>query len=353
MNDDDAEARARGRFMLMNLARLGGLAMVLIGLAIHYGKFPAPQLAGYVLMPVGLVDILLPPEVPGKQMAEPRPVKRFYKQVTVEPIDGGWGVLLDGRMVKTQADAPQVVPIACAGRSAGSRMVAAGRRDRSRGLPHARHGRLRDRRGGGRARGPIADILRLCRNRHALLSRRSRRAALSAPAAHVGAGADRVWKPATDLRFERVSGILHRPQPPATLERLEEAARRAGRVRPLRARRARLAGRLAGGRRSRRWKMGPTWRRCGPPPIARRTGRPNNGAGTQWPRIAAPGGWPRSPGRWNSPGWLSVISRLGRSLISRPIPPLPPPPGSPLRSARGRLRSPWAQRLRLPLRTGA
>jgi chaperone required for assembly of F1-ATPase len=37
-------------------------------------------------------------------------VKRFWKEVVVEPEVGGWGILLDGRPVKTPARAPLVVP---------------------------------------------------------------------------------------------------------------------------------------------------------------------------------------------------------------------------------------------------
>ncbi len=71
MNDD--EALARSRFMLLNLARLGGLAMVLIGIAIHYGKIPAPELAGYVLMPVGLVTFFFLPKFLASKWRSPRP----------------------------------------------------------------------------------------------------------------------------------------------------------------------------------------------------------------------------------------------------------------------------------------
>lgn len=37
-------------------------------------------------------------------------MKRFWKEVTVTPADGGWQVLLDARAVKTQGGRPQVVP---------------------------------------------------------------------------------------------------------------------------------------------------------------------------------------------------------------------------------------------------
>jgi chaperone required for assembly of F1-ATPase len=37
-------------------------------------------------------------------------VKRFWKEVTVEPEDDGWGIRLDGRPVKTPARSPLAVP---------------------------------------------------------------------------------------------------------------------------------------------------------------------------------------------------------------------------------------------------
>jgi chaperone required for assembly of F1-ATPase len=41
---------------------------------------------------------------------ENTPVKRFYQAVTVTQTGGGWRVLLDGRGIKTAAGVPQVVP---------------------------------------------------------------------------------------------------------------------------------------------------------------------------------------------------------------------------------------------------
>jgi len=37
-------------------------------------------------------------------------MKRFWKDVEVEPADGGWSIMLDKRLVKTPARAPLVVP---------------------------------------------------------------------------------------------------------------------------------------------------------------------------------------------------------------------------------------------------
>lgn len=37
-------------------------------------------------------------------------MKRFYKEVTANPVDGGWQVTLDGRGIKTVKGAQQIVP---------------------------------------------------------------------------------------------------------------------------------------------------------------------------------------------------------------------------------------------------
>lgn len=71
MNDDDTVAR--NRFMLLNLVRVAGLVMVLIGLAIQYGKIPAPELLGYVLMGAGLVDFFFMPKLLARKWRTPKP----------------------------------------------------------------------------------------------------------------------------------------------------------------------------------------------------------------------------------------------------------------------------------------
>jgi hypothetical protein len=60
--DDVAAARARQRFGIMNAARIGGLAMVLVGIAITQGVVPAPYPLGVVLGCVGIIEFFfLPP----------------------------------------------------------------------------------------------------------------------------------------------------------------------------------------------------------------------------------------------------------------------------------------------------
>jgi chaperone required for assembly of F1-ATPase len=50
------------------------------------------------------------PKVPGKEALRPPLPKRFYKDVTVEPGDGGFAVLLDGRAVRTPKKLHLIVP---------------------------------------------------------------------------------------------------------------------------------------------------------------------------------------------------------------------------------------------------
>ena len=42
-------------------------------------------------------------------------MKRFYREVTLEQVSGGYRIMLDGRAIKTQGGAPQVVPTATLG----------------------------------------------------------------------------------------------------------------------------------------------------------------------------------------------------------------------------------------------
>lgn len=58
MNDDTL---ARNRFVFLNLVRLVGLVTVLIGIAIHYGRIPAPEPAAWLLVAAGLFDFFAVP----------------------------------------------------------------------------------------------------------------------------------------------------------------------------------------------------------------------------------------------------------------------------------------------------
>ncbi|MGY6551299.1 MAG: hypothetical protein ACXIT4_05315 [Erythrobacter sp.] len=60
--EEAAEAQARHRYGIMNLARIGGLVLVLLGIAIAQGVVPLPYFLGVVLAVAGLAEFFfLPP----------------------------------------------------------------------------------------------------------------------------------------------------------------------------------------------------------------------------------------------------------------------------------------------------
>lgn len=61
MTRPDDEAQAKARFVAIQLIRIAGLGMLLFGALIAGGKLDLPREAGYVLLAVGLVDMLIAP----------------------------------------------------------------------------------------------------------------------------------------------------------------------------------------------------------------------------------------------------------------------------------------------------
>lgn len=58
----EEETKAQQRFLVLNLVRISGAIMLVIGLAvIANGVFGLPVAAGYVLFLVGIVDFMLVP----------------------------------------------------------------------------------------------------------------------------------------------------------------------------------------------------------------------------------------------------------------------------------------------------
>ncbi|WP_159870708.1 ATP12 family chaperone protein [Novosphingobium sp. 9U] len=146
-------------------------------------------------------------------------MKRFYKAVTVEMQDGGWRVLLDGRGIKTAAGAVQVVPTQALAQALAAEWEAQGETIDATTFP------LRDLTdfaidaiAGGKedavtALLPYAETDTLCyrADPDEPLHRRQLDA----------------WEPVLTraeqrfgVHFTRVSGIVHKPQPPQTLASL-------------------------------------------------------------------------------------------------------------------------------------
>ena len=59
MTPDDT--RARNRFIVIQLVRLGGVAVVLFGLLVMNGRIDWPREVGFVLAAAGLFEALLAP----------------------------------------------------------------------------------------------------------------------------------------------------------------------------------------------------------------------------------------------------------------------------------------------------
>jgi chaperone required for assembly of F1-ATPase len=153
-------------------------------------------------------------------MAHAAAMKRFWKEVTVEQADSGWRVALDGRPIKTQGGAPQIVPTHTLAELLASEWSAQGEEVDPAGFP-ARD--LADYAIDMVAPDPAAAVAKIMR--YAETDTLCYRADPDEP---LHKRQWEVWEPLVaafeareDVRVERVSGIVHKPQPAETLARLE------------------------------------------------------------------------------------------------------------------------------------
>ena len=147
-------------------------------------------------------------------------MKRFWTEATVAPFGTGWQVLLDGRAVKTQTGSVQVVPSQPLAAAMAAEWAAQGATVDPASLP------LRDLAdyaidviAPGRTAATAqllgyAETDTLCYRAEPDEPLHARQLALWEPPL---SAAEARW----DIHFERVSGVIHRPQSAATLARLE------------------------------------------------------------------------------------------------------------------------------------
>lgn len=146
-------------------------------------------------------------------------MKRFYKEVTQAPQDGGWRVLLDGRGIKTAGGRPQVLPTMAMAEALGAEWAAQGEEIDTATFPlrdladFALDAMAGDPALALREILPYAETDTLCYRADPEDALYQRQLA--------------VWEPLLagiearhGLAFPRVSGILHKPIPPETLARL-------------------------------------------------------------------------------------------------------------------------------------
>jgi chaperone required for assembly of F1-ATPase len=149
-------------------------------------------------------------------------MKRFYKDVSIEETGGGFRVTLDGRPIRTQGGAPQIVPTrALAEAMAGEWRAQGDEIDPKsfvlRDLADFAIDHVAPDPAGAVARLlPFAETDTLCYR--------------ADPDEPLYRRQQTLWEPLVraaearhGVRLERVSGIRHRPQPPETLDKLRAA----------------------------------------------------------------------------------------------------------------------------------
>lgn len=147
-------------------------------------------------------------------------MKRFYKEVTVEPVEGGWRVLLDGRPIRTAGGRPQRVPSRALAEALAAEWAEQGQEIdtscfRFRDLAdYAVDVVATDREEAIRSILPYGETDTLCYRAENGEALHARQLALWEP---LLTAAEARW----DVHFERIGGIIHRAQPEETLARME------------------------------------------------------------------------------------------------------------------------------------
>jgi hypothetical protein len=63
---------ARARWIAIGATRLAGVAMVIVGILGLRDVFEYPDVAGYILVAVGLLDVFLVPQILARKWRSPR-----------------------------------------------------------------------------------------------------------------------------------------------------------------------------------------------------------------------------------------------------------------------------------------
>lgn len=146
-------------------------------------------------------------------------MKRFYRDVKVAPAGGGWRVLLDGRGIKTVGGRKQTVPSRALAEALASEWSGQGEElDTSAFIlrdlaDYAIDIVAHDRVSAINGLLPYAETDTLCYRGDPAEALHERQLEVWEP---LLTAAEARW----DIHFSRVEGIIHRPQPPQTMERL-------------------------------------------------------------------------------------------------------------------------------------
>jgi chaperone required for assembly of F1-ATPase len=147
-------------------------------------------------------------------------MKRFYQAVSVAPAADGWQVMLDGRGIRTAAGRAQIVPTRALAEAMAAEWAGQGAEIDPAGFvlrdmaDYAIDVIAEDRAAAIRAMVAYAGTDTLCYRAEPDEPLRERQDAVWEPLLHA---AEQRW----DIHFERIDGIMHRPQPAPTLARME------------------------------------------------------------------------------------------------------------------------------------
>ena len=71
MSEPVSDDVARGRWMVITFLRIGGVAMVVTGILALQGVVDLPDVAGYALVAIGLVDVFAVPLILARKWRTP------------------------------------------------------------------------------------------------------------------------------------------------------------------------------------------------------------------------------------------------------------------------------------------
>ena len=147
-------------------------------------------------------------------------MKRFYKDVSVEPTEGGYRVLLDGRPIKTQMGRPQVVPTETLGSALAAEWAEQGEEIDPRKFLFRDHADFAIDIVGENRDETIAKLLAFAET-DTLCYRAD-------PDEPLYRRQQEDWEPLLchledkhGISFQRISGVMHKPQPPETIATLK------------------------------------------------------------------------------------------------------------------------------------
>lgn len=72
MDDRTSDETTRNRWLAIQVARFAGIALILIGVLMHEGRFGGEKAVAYLLIGVGMIDVFVMPRLLARRWRSPR-----------------------------------------------------------------------------------------------------------------------------------------------------------------------------------------------------------------------------------------------------------------------------------------